>query len=459
MAKTYFTENFRRYGDRVRAPIMRTASAPPTTRFWKDTRRGAFPAQAGWLPLHRLPAAPELKAYDLTFTFKFISDEEGSFDLLLRDAKGADLTLTFSRDEVALAGQNVSARAPLPAKLGNWVASMAAVKVNNGTLEVFTEHLRVYHKVLSAKIPANGLAGFNFRGRARIGFGVTDIVLRDPAPLADFSVQKHFADFRSLRDTAGLADAKPQTEITLKGDGDGVKFRPGNGGATLSLHWSNGEKQDHPISTGNFNVSRKVPGLDIGVMTNSIIHIGKLASQHVQPLLRRYHSSYSHVPALVDILREADKLPKASEHPLDLDFARRPDGSVDFYVDGSFIRNISVEGASLDKITLAFTTPTPAVVKSAPAGFDRNRFVPIDLAANPRAKSFMDARLSLKPGLQTLGGAPIAVAAPAASADVGICRQGMGDWALEVDEYLGRSPTDGSPPHPLRPASAQLHQG
>ena len=445
MAKTYFTENFRRYGDRVPGTDHENGISVSNDPIWKDTAEAHFRPRLDGFLFTAFPAAPELKAYDLTFTFKFISDEEGSFDLLLRDAKGADLTLTFSRDEVALAGQNVSARAPLPAKLGNWVASMAAVKVNNGTLEVFTEHLRVYHKVLSAKLPANGLAGFNFRGRARIGFGVTDIVLRDPAPLADFSVQKHFADFRSLRDTAGLADAKPQTEITLKGDGDGVKFRPGNGGATLSLHWSNGEKQDHPISTGNFNVSRKVPGLDIGVMTNSIIHIGKLASQHVQPLLRRYHSSYSHVPALVDILREADKLPKASEHPLDLDFARRPDGSVDFYVDGSFIRNISVEGASLDKITLAFTTPTPAVVKSAPAGFDRNRFVPIDLAANPRAKSFMDARLSLKPGLQTLGGAPIAVAAPAASADVGICRQGMGDWALEVDEYLGRSPTDGFP--------------
>ncbi len=444
-AKTYFTENFRRYGGRAPGTDHENGVGVSNDPIWADKAETLFrPKKDGFL-LTAFPAAPELKAYDLAFTFKFISDEIGSFDLLLRDAKGADLVLTFSRDEVALSGKGVSAKGTLPSELGKGSACMAVVKVSNGTLDVFTDAFRVYHKVLSTKIPADGLAGFNFRGRASIGFGLTDIVLQDPAPLADYAAQRHFADFRSLRDEAGFETAKPMAEVTLNGDGDGVKFRPGNGGATLSFHWSNGQKQDHPISIGNENVSRKVPGLSVGVLTNSVIHIGKLATQHVQPLLRRFHSSYSHVPALVDILRDAASLPKASDHPLDLDFQKRPDGSVDLYIDGSFISKVSAEGATLTKITLTFAAPTPVVVKQAPAGLDRNRFVPIDLAANPRAKAFIDARPSLKPGLQTVGGAPIAVANPAASADVGLCRQGMGDWALEVDEYLGRSPLDGFP--------------
>lgn len=444
-ARTYFEENFRRYGEQAPGTERGNGIGISNDPIWADMAEATFrPVKDGFLFAAFTPA-PDLKAYDLAFTFRFISDEKGGFDLLLRDGKGADLVLTFSRSEVALSGKGVSATGSLPSELGKGAACMAAIKVNNGTLDVFTDAFRVYRKVLSAKIPSDGLAGFNFRGRATIGFGVTDIVLRDPAPLADFSAQRHFADFRSLHDEAGFKDAKPVTEVTLTGSGDGIKFRPGNGGATLSFHWSNGQKQDHPITTGNAPVSRKVPGLPVGVLTNSVIHIGKLASQHVQPLLRRFHSSYSHVPALVDILRDAATLPKASEHPLDLDFQKRPDGSADLYIDGSFIRNVSAEGATLDKITLAFAAPTPVVVKQSPAGLDRNRFVPLDLEANPRAKSFLEARLSLKPGMQMIGGAPISVAAPAASADVGLCRQGMGDWALEVDEYLGRSPLDGFP--------------
>ncbi len=443
-ARTYFEENFRRYAEQAPGTERDNGISISNDPIWGDMAETQFRPKQDGLLFTAFKTAPELKAYDLTFTFRFISDEKGSFDLLLRDGKGRDLVITFSRTEVTLAGKGVSAKGSLPSELGNWAACMAAVKVNNGVLDVYTDAFRVYRKVLTAKIPAYDLAGFNFGGRAKIGFAITDIVLRDPAPLADFSAQRHFADFRSLRDEAGFATAKPMTEVTLTGNGDGVKFRPGNGGATLSLHWSDGQKQDHPITIGNANVSRKVPGL-VGVMTNSVIHVGKLASQRVQPLLRRYHSSYNHVPALIDILRDAAKLPKASEHPLDLDFQKRPDGSADLYIDGSFIRTMKVEGAKLEKITLTFAAPTPVVVKQAPAGVDRGRFVPVDLAANPRAKAFIDARPSLKPGLQKVGGVPLMVAAPAASADVGICRQGMGDWALEVDEYLARSPLDGFP--------------
>jgi hypothetical protein len=447
-AKTYFDENFRRYGEQAPGTDHENGIGVSNDPIWADMAEVQFrPVKDGLLFVAFQPTAgaPALKAFDLAFTFRFISREKGSFDLLLRDGKGQDLVLTFSRTEVTLTGKGVAAKGALPAELGDRTSCMTAVKVNNGVIDVYAEAFRVFHKVLTAKIPADGLAGFNFRGRPTIGFSITDIVLSDPAPLADFSAQKHFADFRSLRDEASFKSAKPLAEVTLTGNGDGVKFRPGNGGATLSFHWNNGQKQDHRIIIGNLNVSRKVPGLAVGVLTNSVIHVGKLATQHVQPLLRRYHSSYSHVPALVDILRDAAKLPKASAHPLDLDFQKHPDGSVDLYIDGAFIRTVSVEGAALDKITLSFPAPTPVVVKTAPPGIDQDRFVPIDLAVNPRAKAFLDARLSLKPGPQKFGEVPVIVAEPAASADVGICRQGMGDWALEVDEYLARSPLDGFP--------------
>ena len=87
------------------------------------------------------------------------------------------------------------------------------------------------------------------------------------------------------------------------------------------------------------------------------------------------------------------------------------------------------------------------VVKSdALAGIDTTRFTVLDLSENPRAKAFAGAVLAgIEPGIRRLGEVPVNVAAPLDSADVAICKEGKGNWALEVEEYLGRSPQDGFP--------------
>lgn len=446
--KSYFQENFRRYAETAPGTVRDNGIDVSNDPIWADMAEANFrPVKDGFLFTDFKPGAdgPVLKAYDLDFAFRFISKEKGTFDLVLRDAQGQELTLAFSRTAVALAGKGVQAQGLLPAELKDREFCSVVVKVKNDTLEVFTDDQRVFKRVLAAKIPAEGLKGFNFRGYAMIGVGLTAIDLHDPAPLKDFSAQAHFADFRSLRDEASFTAAQTLAEVRLTGSGDGVKFRVGTAKPTLTFNWSNGKSDAFPITIENMNVSRKVPGLAIGVITNSVIKVGGLANQNVRPVLARFHSSYSHVPALVDLLRDAETLPKASEHPLDIDFQRRADGSVDVYFDGSFLKNAKSEGATLEAITLAFATPTPVVVKQPPKGVDTGRFMPIDLAVNPRAKAFIDAKLNVKPGLQTIDGIPIVVAESVASADVGICRQGMGDWALEVEEYHGRSPADGFP--------------
>src|SRR5690606_5918509 len=71
------------------------------------------------------------------------------------------------------------------------------------------------------------------------------------------------------------------------------------------------------------------------------------------------------------------------------------------------------------------------------------RYLTLDLAAQRMARRFVEAQPSLQPGVQTVNRVPIQVSGGPGSADIGLTRQGQGNWALEVDEYLARSPFDG----------------
>lgn len=444
-AKTYYSENFQRYGECPPGGNHTNGVGIINDPIWNNKAEACFRPVAEDMMFVEFQTIPELKTFDLGFSFRFLGKESESFELILRNSQKEDIALKFSNNEIEIKGKGITAKGSLPAQLTPKTTCMVVIKVDNGRIAIHADSMRKFHQILSTKIPAHVFTGFNFYGSPKNDFALTDLVVSDPAALPDFSAQKHFADFRSLRDESGFASAQPMIEATLSGDGDGIKFRPGVEGAKMTFHWSNGNTEEHAISIGDVGVKYKIEGLGADKLDNAVIHIGKLANLNVKPLTRRFHSSYHHVPALIDILRDQQLLPKASEHPLDLDFQKLPDGAVAFYIDGSFCKNISVPDASLQKIVFSFPAPTPVVLKQPLAGIDKNKYTPLDLSANPRAKSFMQSRPGLKPGCQTIAGVPMNVAGPDASADVGICRQGMGDWALEVDEYLARSPLDGFP--------------
>ncbi len=442
----YYRENFRRYSAQVPGVVRDNGATVANDPIWVDRGEIRFkPERSGYLfdefQAGALPAG--VTSYDLCFTYRLMQQSRGAFDLVLRDVAESELRLTFAADEVVVQRPEGALRGALPPEVQQEGFRFVTVKVADGAIAVHSDRHRVYQEIVAGPVKLAALKGFNFYASTNVSFGVTDIVLRDPAPLTTWPVEQHFAAFESLKDEAGFAGARSVSEVTLTGNGDGVKFRVGDSEPELILSWSDGRSQSYPIKIGEVKITRKVPGLAGEALHDGTIQVGRLATQYVKPLLRRYHSNSKYVPALVDIIRDDALLPVASEHPFDIDLQRLPDGSLDLYFDGSFVLNQKQGAASFEKATLKFKQPTSVVVKPGLKNVNTARYVPLDLAANPRAKAFIDAKLSLPPGLQTIGAVPLNIVAPAASADVGICRQGMGDWALEVDEYTARSPLDG----------------
>jgi hypothetical protein len=90
--------------------------------------------------------------------------------------------------------------------------------------------------------------------------------------------------------------------------------------------------------------------------------------------------------------------------------------------------------------TLQWSNGETDVWKIPVAGYSDTLMAPV--AGRKKGEKF---EFSLKPGWQTVQGVPMNVAGGSDSADVGICKQGKGNWALEVEEYLARSPLDGFP--------------
>ncbi|MEO6907079.1 MAG: hypothetical protein ABI210_04235, partial [Abditibacteriaceae bacterium] len=112
------------------------------------------------------------------------------------------------------------------------------------------------------------------------------------------------------------------------------------------------------------------------------------------------------------------------------------------FLDGSYAA--SIESAGIKDISFALA-PTASIgnVVSEKRGFDAQKYFPVDIAAQQMAKSFVQTKTSINPGFSDVKNTPMFVTSGTGSADVGLIREGQGDWALEVDEYLARSPFDG----------------
>ncbi|MDO4570578.1 MAG: hypothetical protein Q4D38_09365 [Planctomycetia bacterium] len=211
--------------------------------------------------------------------------------------------------------------------------------------------------------------------------------------------------------------------------------------AEVHLNWSTGEKMAIPISifsekhTLKADARGKKKGETV-TLPDAGFRIGTFAKYYVRPLPRRFHSGSSAVPEYTRILNDWEKLPHPSQHCLLMDFRQVPDG-VQLFLDGSFACEISKPGAHV----VSWDT----VVRSQAVGnrktHDRQeasdpRSLVLNVAANLVSQRLNPEDVSLIEAVEP----PIR-----AFADVGICRQGQGNWALEVDEFLMRSPFDGFP--------------
>ncbi len=459
-SRTYFKEAFTQYG--VSAPIcnpdvgIKLGNDP----IWTQTADASCAAEAGgWFFREFQPATPPgLKAYDFLFSFRFNDAEAKHVRAVLRLAQDDKVSecridLEGGRVSVAVPGFAPAVRAgaalttPLPR--GVWIDCV--VSVRGDQMLIWLSDLRQFKPVLEVKVPAHTLAGINFDVVVGSPFSLTNIELRDPAPLPDNSVSRLLPAPRRLDESAFSHGGEHAVPVA---DRCGATLRVGAGKetATLALDWSDGTQTLATFGTAGVRGKRreirdgKMEMVDVD-LPDAFIQVAGLTDArggikvHVRPLLRRYHTSYSHTDDYHDIVRDWETLPSASAHPLRVEARRTATGTViDF--DGSLAADFS--GRTLTGMVFSLT-PDAALsgVFSRKADYDAQRYLPLDIAALGMARSFVDARSSLKPGPAAVKGIPMIVADGAGSGDVGLARQGQGNWALEVDEYTARSPFDG----------------
>lgn len=381
-----------------------------------------------------------------------------------------------------------------------WIWCEGAVQVKDGKLTVYTGPDRKLAKAL--EIPfKEAVKSVNFGCKTDNGFSITDIKIEENGALRDTSAKNYFADFRSLSQPVnGTKDGVVLTPDATGYMGARFQLNSKDQPVSMVLTWDNGTVEELKINvTGTGDQSPvawngRKRGQGFGGLSDAKIAVGKFGQQSVRPVLRRFRSSYSAEAGWFDIVRDWEELPGASTHPLDLEFVVLPDGRAQVYFDGSYIttakvnadkamevairkeidginkaitfarrdkkqdvmaaeqaklkdaqkRMASLPSAKLQKVELKGNGTAVFAVKKSLRNVDPKYYV-IDLSSNPRAKAFADAKSSVKEGMQTIDGVPFNVAKPMDSADVSICKQGMGNWALEVEEYLGRQPTDGYP--------------
>jgi len=384
-AQVYWREDFRNYRDT--APVCSTGLGITIDNdpIWTQTAGAdCRMLEAGYV-FKEFCALPGLKDFDVLFKFK-----RGQFALHLQHGTTGIVSVAAVPDK-------------------KWHTGVVTVRA--GKLTLYVDERRVLKPVATMDVPA--VTGLNFFGHKGAPFSITDIIVRPPGPLPDYSIQRLLPARRA--DDGGWSAEKEV--IVPANDVFGATIRAP---ATMTTRWADGKT--NVLTFAATSVRDEKLELPDGVI--QIKGLGKTPLRcHIRPMLRRYRTSYSFTDTYHDIVRDWELLPKASTHPLKVECRRTPKG-VDFYFDGSFAGSLD-DGA----VTEVMFSGTHKDVFSTKAG--NPQYLPLDLV-----KSFTDAKVALKSKLPV----PMKIGG---SADVGPTRQGQGNWALEVDEYLARSPFDG----------------
>lgn len=450
--ETYFCEDFKRYGPQapgiVESPDFYVGNDP----IWTDTAQlSVNPQSDGAIYARPIDVSKAEGNFDLRFRFCFHSGSRSDvsyFHIVLTDG--------IREQRIQVANDRIGPFSLARFIPGGWpyLWQELCLKVSGRKAEVYLTENWAFRR-LGAIDLAFVPTGVNFHRVRGKGFNLTAIAATSPGDTGSYSARDHFAVFSSLaQPIAGARTARAGERVTLRPapEACGIRMIIGNG-QTVTM----AVKGQRSTTTYSFSPSATRYTLPTRISTaekgtelhlpDAVFPVKGLGDLYVRPFLRRYCSSYDMVRDGVDIIRDWDTLPPASTHPLDVDFDRAPDGSVRISIDGSYVKTLPAESnGRFQEVSVSFSGGERFLVK-APLGpqVDPALYTLVDLSANPRAKAFAAATSTLAPGVRSFDGIPIDVAAPIDSADVAICRQGMGNWALEVEEYFGRDGHDGFP--------------
>ena len=271
--------------------------------------------------------------------------------------------------------------------------------------------------------------------------------------------ERHFAACESrgqpLSGGITVTDEKPvEVPIDLTRP-SGIRFVLGSAeGAKMIVAWtSHNENRKITVGAQNEKLLEDFAGLPKGTpftVEDSFVSLGNGLKQYVRPYLRPYRSRYEMVGMGYDYLADRDRLPGAAAHVNDVVFRRDTEGRLTLTWDGSLVHTFKPPrhkpDATVKSVTFVFPKGVAYALKpNDAADVDADSFELLDFAANPRAKAMKDAVYAdgLQPGVRTFDGVPIRLARPLDSGDVAICHYGKATWAMQVDEYTGRSPSDG----------------
>ena len=377
--RVYFFEDFRNYTDQAPGTLVGAVWNDP---IWVNeatlhaaSGKGSFIFEK-FKPETEMQGFP-LKTFDLSFRFNIDGKTSAPpFSVVFRGANGKESVVTVSRTSVAISGAAKSASAEMETVQG--ARCHFHLKVKDGKADLFIASAkRVFNKVISFDLSA--IESFNIRLEPGAALQISDIALTSPTPLKDFSAKRLFADYHSIRDDMGFEGAEMRQSAELTGNGDGIKFRHGpkkNKPITMSVAWSDGSCDVH----------------DFAINGEDGISLGKMGGIRARPAMRRFAAGEVGnftVPAADDLKREWNDLPKASELPLDIDFKRLPNGSVDVFMDGNLRANLvkqaspaGTDGGAKDaerklvtpvKFTFDFPEPTLVRLKKPFAGVEESR--------------------------------------------------------------------------------------
>lgn len=470
--RNVFEESFKNYGDTAPGVTRAEGLTVGNDPIWVNAAELNVKVAAPCKIFEKDIALPADNKFDVLTKFRFLNStmpKKGNpeknekdvagvasfFDIVFKTANGKSQKITIAAD--AVAGQKLLFPGNTNALfIANWKWEEVAVKANGANADIFVSKDRAFYKITSVKLDGV-FETVNFAASPEKQFSLRDVVVRTPEGIRGYPVEKHFASFKSLNQP--IADAKvatgTETNAIATKPMAGVRFVPGNakdGTTKFVVTFSDGTSADYPVTIGTQGHNLMTPFADKAKnaridLADSFISIKGIGEQYVRPLMRNYCSSYDMEPQGLDILRDWNRLPPASQHPLDVNFIRK-DGAAQVYVDGSFITTIAgKDGATVTDIKFLPAKGVKYVLSEGDDLFGSPRFTAIDMSKNPRAKAFSDATYTegVKTGLAKFDGVPVMVAAPIDSADVAICKQGKGSWALEVEEYHGRSPLWGFP--------------
>ncbi len=460
-SKTYFKEDFKQYA--ATAPLCNPAMSIMLGNdpIWSQTADATCAATTGgaffkdFQPEH---APEELKEYQVLFSFRFNDATSKRLRTVLRFSQGAKVSecrIDFEGGRVSVSAPglspavNTAANFALPLPKGIW--NDCVISVGGGKMRIWVSELRLLKPAIELSIPDHKFVGLNFEVVQGAPFSICDIEVRDPGSLDDNDVARLLPAPRLIDEASFKSGGE---HVVPVGGRCGATLRAGAGSATATLvmDWDDGTQTSAKFGTAGVTGKRReiVNGEATMVdadLADAYIRVDGLGSGrdtlnvYVRPLLRRYHTSYSFTDAYHDIVRDWDKLPPASGHPLRVE-ARSNAGGTDVYLDGSLAA--SYAGKKLKGMKFVLTSVASiSEIFSQDVNFDGNRYLPLDISALGMAKSFAGAAHSLAKGLGEVHGIPIIVAGGDGSGDVGLAREGQGNWALEVDEYTARSPFDG----------------